>query len=110
MPADVTTQKPQEATLKDHNLHYNLRFGFRKDYSTETALIRLIDKLLLDLDRNCIVDYQEAFDLIDHKILLAKLRLVVSAQENVPQDRNGQECFLCVRGTNEFRPRAHKRN
>ena len=38
----------------------------------------MIDQLLLDLDRNRVgglifVDYKKAFDLVDHKILLAKL-------------------------------------
>ena len=38
----------------------------------------MIDQLLLDLDRNRVsglifVDHKKAFDLVDHKILLAKL-------------------------------------
>ena len=57
---------------------YNLQSGFRKSHSTETALIRLIDQLLFERDSNKVsglafIDYKKEFDLIDHKILLAKL-------------------------------------
>lgn len=64
--------------LKENNLLYGLQSGFRKSFSTETALIRLLDQLLFDLDENRVsglvfVDYRKAFDLIDHNILLNKL-------------------------------------
>ena len=62
-----------------NNILHNLQSGFRKGYSTESALIRIIDQMLFDLDSNKIsglvfVDYKKAFDLIDHEILLAKLK------------------------------------
>ena len=64
--------------LNGNNLLYNLQSGFCKTYSTETALIRLIDQLFWNLDNDEInglvfIDYKKAFDLIDHKILLSKL-------------------------------------
>ena len=31
---------------------YKLKSGFRKSFSTETALIRLIDEILLNLDKD----------------------------------------------------------
>ena len=49
-------------------------------YSTETALIKLVDKLLFSLDNNhvcsmVLVDYRKAFDMVDHKLLFRKLEL-----------------------------------
>ena len=48
---------------------HDLQSGLRKKYSTETALIRLVDQLFLKLDKNRVsglifIDYKKAFDLI----------------------------------------------
>ena len=64
--------------LDSNNLIYSRQSGFRKEHSTETALIKIIDDLLFNLDKNkvpgmILVDYQKAFDMVDHNILLAKL-------------------------------------
>ena len=58
-------------------LLHRFQSGFRKFNSTETALIRLVDQLLFDLDKNrasglVFIDYKKAFDLIDHGLLLEK--------------------------------------
>ena len=57
---------------------HTLQCGFRRSYSAETALIRLTDQLLSDMDKEQVsglvfVNYKRAFDLIDHDILLSKL-------------------------------------
>ena len=62
--------------MRNNNLLYTLQSGFRRSYSTETALIRLTDQLLSDMDRDQVsrlvfVDYMKAFDLFDHDILLS---------------------------------------
>ena len=64
--------------LKDNILLYNLQSGFRKTYSTETAIVRLIDHLFWNLEKDHInglvfIVYKKAFDLSDHNILLSKL-------------------------------------
>ena len=60
-------------------LHIRFQSDFRKFHSTKTALIRLVDQLLFDLDKNrasglVFIDYKNDFDLIDHSLLLEKLK------------------------------------
>lgn len=62
-----------------HDLIYKNQSGFRKQYSTETALAYIVDTLRFNLDKNHIngmvlVDYKKAFDMVDHVTLLSKLR------------------------------------
>lgn len=62
-----------------NNLIYSKQSGFRKRHSTETALIRIIDELLFNLDSDrvsgmILIDYCKTFDMVDHSILLQKLQ------------------------------------
>ena len=64
--------------LTENSLIYSKQSGFRKNHSTEIALIDLVDKLQMNLDNNKIssllfVDYHKAFDMIDHGLLMIKL-------------------------------------
>ena len=66
--------------LYENDLIYIRQSGFRSKESTETALIKIIDDLLFNLDNDrvsgmVLVDYRKAFDMIDHTLLLEKLEV-----------------------------------
>ena len=66
--------------MAKNNLMYGRQSGFRRQHSSETALIKIIDTLLFDMDNNHItgmvlVGYQKAFDMVDHSLLLLKLKI-----------------------------------
>ena len=66
--------------LKDNNVLYQFQSGFRHYHSTETALINIHDRLINNLDNNCIngiifADFEKAFDLVDYKVLISKLHI-----------------------------------
>ena len=61
-------------------LLYELQSAFRVGFSTESALISLTDQILFNLDEDKLsgmvfVDFRKAFDVVDHQLLLTKLRL-----------------------------------
>ena len=64
--------------FKDNKLVYNLQFGFRQKHSTTHALIHLTEKIREQLDSGkygcrIFVDFQKAFDTVDHTILTQKV-------------------------------------
>ncbi|CAB4041675.1 Hypothetical predicted protein, partial [Paramuricea clavata] len=68
------------AFLNENNLSYTRQSGFRRGHSTETTLIKIIDELLFNLDKDkvsgmVLIDYCKAFDMVDHELLLKKLEV-----------------------------------
>jgi len=65
--------------IEKYNILYECQFGFKKNHSTEMALIVLIDKIVNALEKNehvigIYLDFAKAFDTVDHNILLMKLQ------------------------------------
>ena len=69
------------AFLEYKRISYCHQYGFKKLYSAAMALIEITDniKCLLD-ERNYVIglfiDFKKAFDTIDHKIVLKKIRML----------------------------------
>ena len=64
--------------LERHRCIYNQQFGFRSGYSTTHALIDLTENIRQAIDDNSyavgiFLDFQKAFDTVQHDILLHKL-------------------------------------
>ena len=65
--------------LNNNNILIPNQFGFRKNHSTDYAIIQLCDKIIESLANKehiigIFMDLSKAFDTIDHKILIHKLK------------------------------------
>ena len=64
--------------LNDSKLLFNNQYGFRSMHSTEYAALKLIDRIITQMDKdelpiNIYIDLSKAFDTIYHSILINKL-------------------------------------
>ena len=67
------------AYFNENNLITEQQYGFRPRHSTELAALKLTDTIMYELDRSLIpiaifLDLSRAFDTINYKILLYKLK------------------------------------
>ncbi len=84
-----------------------MQFGFRSNYSTESANCLFVEKVKCLLDRNMCVgavflDLRKAFDTVDHQVLLFKLTNLNFSEEAIlwikPYLFNRKQC-VCINGT-----------
>ena len=66
------------AYMNKYNIIHESQSGFRQKHSCQTALIKLIDQWMADIDKgdtigSMFIDFRKAFDLVDHIILKQKL-------------------------------------
>ena len=84
---EKTIHQQLEEYLSSNHIFYKFQSGFRSNYSTDTCLTYLSNKILTGFDNGLLtgliaIDLQKAFDTIDHAILLRKMK-ILGFSENV---------------------------
>ena len=64
--------------LNTYNLLSEAQFGFRKNHSTSTCILKLLDDIYYNMESNKLtgvvfLDLKKAFDTVDHDIMISKL-------------------------------------
>jgi hypothetical protein len=61
--------------IEDKNILYHSQYGFRRQYSTQHAILDIVNRIQENIDNKkftcgIFIDLQKAFDTVDHTILL----------------------------------------
>ena len=67
--------------MKEQNRFSDDQHGFREEHSTSTALLTVSEEILNGMDRSemslfTLIDLSRFFDVIDHELLLNKLKML----------------------------------
>ena len=76
---EKVVQKQLFSHMSKCNLHQKMQSAYKAKHSTETALLRVVNDILCQVDKKCgtilvLLDLSAAFDTIDHATLLTLLR------------------------------------
>ena len=63
--------------FKENNIFYEKQFGLQSEYSTNNAIVQLVDKTFYYFEKEqfflgFFIDLSKGFDILDHFILLKK--------------------------------------
>ena len=76
------------AYLSSNSLLHSTQSGFRPNHSCETSLLQMINKWLDAINSSqmigmVMIDFRKAFDLVDHTLLLKKLKYYKISEETI---------------------------
>ena len=99
--------------LNKYNLIHPNQSGFRENYSCHTALIQMVDKWLMNINKKEVTgvvfaDLAKAFDVINHSLLLKKLALYGVSDNSlqlISSILSNRKQKVCINGSNtDFLP------
>ena len=102
--------------LEDNKCIYNLQFGFRKNHSTNHAILSIIENIQNAIKNNnfaigIFIDLQKAFDTVNHSILLKKLShygIKNTANKWFESYLTGRQQFVSINGhSSEYTTTKH---